>query len=160
MPSPIQNQTQFTGAQAPQRTQGNFQQAVQRLQPTENSQPGRPQDSQVSLSPEALEDSGQDQSASQAIQGLQGLQQSTSSSAASPEQLESQIQSGDLQGALTTISELDAKQPAQGSDPNQSLKTQLKEKLQQGDQQGAQATLEQLKANKPSGPPPQQRQTA
>lgn len=134
MPFPIgQNPSQFSGAFAPQRSQGNFQQAVQRLG---QNQGFNPDQNQVSFSPEAME----------------GLAQSQGG----PQQLESQIQSGDLQGALETISELDASHPVQANDPNSQLKSQLKQQLQNGDQQGAEATLEQIKANRPSGPPPQQ----
>ncbi|MBS2040650.1 hypothetical protein JST97_37030 [bacterium] len=142
------NRSQFTGTFAPQRSQNNFQQAVQRLG---HSQPGQSPnqmqntagDASLSFSPEALEAMSQNQVA-------QGTQ---SGSAPSPEQLESQIQSGDLQGALNTISQLDASHPTRANDPNQSLKSQLKSQLQQGDQQGAEATLEQLKANRPTRPP-------
>lgn len=139
------NQGQFI---APQRPQGGFQQAVQRLGQVQQ-QPGLAgpgQDALLSFSPEAMEQ--------MASQGLQ--QQGQGQSGPNPGQLEEQIQSGDLQGALSTISQLDANRPSQGSDPNQALKTQLKELLQQGDQQGAEETLEQIKANRPSGPPPQQ----
>lgn len=140
-----QNQGQFI---APQRTQGNFQQAVQRLgqaqqQPQYQGLAGPSQDAMLSFSPEAMEQMAQSQSM-------------PPGSGPSPDQLESQIQSGDLQGALNTIAQLDANRPGQGTDPNQALKTQLKELLQQGDQQGAEETLEQIKANRPSGPPPGQ----
>lgn len=149
--NPNQNQNQVQAQFVPpQRPQGNFQQAVQRLGQAQQQQPqglaGPSQDAMLSFSPEAMEQMAQSQ----------GTQQRPSGP--SPDQLESQIQSGDLQGALSTISQLDANRPSQGTDPNQALKTQLKELLQQGDQQGAEETLEQIKANRPSGPPPQQQQ--
>ena len=155
MPFPIgQNLSQFSGAFAPQRSEGNFQQAVQRLgqnqAQTQNFNPNQNQagDGMVCFSPEAMQELAQSQ-ASNGTQAVQG-------GAGGPQQLESQIQSGDLQGALETISELDARHPAQSNDPNAQLKSQLKQQLQNGDQQGAEATLEQIKANRPSGPPPQQ----
>lgn len=153
MPFPInQNQPQFVPQQ---RTQGNFQQALQRLGPPPHANQGQQQgqglagpgqDAMISFSPEAMEELAQSQTQAQGMQPPSGP---------SPDQLESQIQSGDLQGALNTIAQLDANRPNQGADPNAQLKSQLKAKLQQGDQQGAEATLEQIKANRPSGPPPQ-----
>ena len=152
MAAPIQpNQNApFTAHHSPRTQQPNFQQAVQRLGETSQGQSQNPlaqfqgQDSMTSFSPEAMESLAQSQSQSQG-QAVPG-----------PDQLEQQIQSGDLQGALSTISELDAAHPSQGNDPNSALKSQLKNKLQQGDQAGAEAALEQMKANRPSGPPPQQ----
>ena len=156
MAAPIQpNQnTPFTAHHSPRTQQPNFQQAVQRLgetSPGQSQNPlaqfqGQSQDSMVNFSPEAMESLAQSQVQSQS-QGQSGP---------SPDQLEQQIQSGDLQGALSTISQLDAAHPSQGNDPNQKLKSDLKNKLQQGDQAGAEAALEQIKANRPPGPPPQQ----
>jgi hypothetical protein len=160
MSSPIsKNLNQAGGAFAPQRTQqANTQQSLQRLNQNNNAQQTGAQDSS-SFSQEALEDSGQDQSAAQAIQGLQATQGQQQSSSVSPDQLESQIQSGDLQGALSTISQLESNKPAgQTGGPSETLKSQLKEKLQQGDQEGAQSAFDQIKANKPAGAPQQQQQ--
>jgi len=150
MASPIQpNQNSpFTAHHSPRTQQPNFQQAVQRLGETSQGQrqqfQGPGQDAMTSFSPEAMEMMAQSQPQSQGQSGP------------SPDQLEQQIQSGDLQGALSTISQLDAAHPSQGNDPNQALKSELKNKLQQGDQAGAEAALEQIKANRPPGPPPQQ----
>ncbi len=110
---------------------------------------------------------GQPQNHNQGGQGMQGMFQDAMLSlspeameslapprgGANPQQLEQQIQSGDLESALSTIEELDASRPAQGNDPNAELKAQLKEQLQQGDQQAAVETLQQIKAQAPPPPP-------
>lgn len=163
MSSPIsKNLNQAGGAFAPQRTQqANTQQSLQRLNQKNNDRQTGAQDSS-SFSQEALEDSGQDQSATQAILGLQATQgQQQSSSSVSPDLLESQIQSGDLQGALSTISQLESHKPSGlTGGASETLKSQLKEKLEQGDQQGAQSAFEQIKANAPAGIPSQQQKSA
>ena len=114
-----------------------FQQMLQQL-PQTPQQPqvqGTGQDAMVSFSPEAME------SLSTPGSGQGG--------GANPGQLEQQIQSGDLESALSTIEQMEAQHPSQGNDPNQELKTQLKEQLEQGDQAGAQQILEQIKAHRP-----------
>ena len=149
MASPIgQTRVQANQTAAPQRTQQtNFQQAADRVGQTQAQNPTQSQQSQVSLSPEA-----QELTQGNATQGAQ------SNSGVSPDQLEQQIQSGDLQGALSTIYSMESSRPSQGNDPNESLKSQLKQQLQQGDQQSSESTFEQIKASRPAGGPQQQQQ--
>ena len=102
---------------------------------------GSSQDDMVSFSPEA-----------QSIQAAQssGVQQGSPPGAALHEQLESQVSSGDLEGAQATLEQL------AGAPDDPTLVAQLKSDLKNGDAQGAQEIVEQIKANRPSGPPPAQ----
>ena len=82
------------------------------------------------------------------------------------EQLEQQVSGGDLQGALSTLQQLQANRPSGGNKPPgaeqiESLQATLAQQLQNQDQEGAEQTLSQIQStmqsNRPQ-PPQQQSQ--
>lgn len=77
------------------------------------------------------------------------------------EQLEQQVSSGDLQGALATLEQLQSGRPQGGQKPPgadqiDSLEATLTQQLADGDQQGAQDTLAQIQSTMQQNRPQQQ----
>ena len=85
------------------------------------------------------------------------LQQAAPAGANLGQQLEEQIQTGDLQSALATAEQMEQNAPGDGMPAQvKSLHEQLISQLEAGDQEGAEETLTQIQAQRPSSPPPAQ----